>query len=439
MISRYTLPDMAAIWSDEHRYSTWLEVELLALEGMEQEGVVPAGVAAAVRSKAISNPARADELERELKHDVIAFLTSVAEVAGPDARFLHRGMTSSDLIDTAFAVQLGEAGDLIQNMCEKVLVALRELALAHKFTICIGRSHGIHAEPTTFGLKVLSWYAELQRWLCSFSGAIRDIRTGKIAGAVGTYHSVSPAVEQYVLSRLGLQPESVPSQIVHRDRHARFFNELALLGASVERIAVELRHLQRTEVREVEEGFSKGQKGSSAMPHKKNPISAENITGLARLLRGYAHATIENVPLWHERDISHSSVERVVAPDSCIVAHYMLHRLHGLITGLQVFPERMQSNLELLRGTIFSGSVLIALTDAGISREEAYRIVQRHAHDAIHEGSAARSFHERILSDDTALQALGRERIDEIFDVQRHTRAVEVIFGRVLMSAGTIV
>lgn len=430
MISRYTLPEMAAIWSDEHRSATWLEVELLALEGMAREGLVPAGVAEAVRAKAVANPARADELERELKHDVIAFLTSVAEVVGPDARFLHRGMTSSDLIDTAFAVQLGEAGNLIQGSCAEVLTAVRELAEAHRYTVCIGRSHGIHAEPTTFGLKVLSWHAELQRWSDSFTEALRAIRTGKIAGAVGTYHSVSPSVEAYVLGRLGLQPEAVPTQIVHRDRHARFFSSLALLGASVERIAVELRHLQRTEVREVEEGFSKGQKGSSAMPHKKNPISAENITGLARLLRGYALSTIENVALWHERDISHSSVERVVAPDACIVAHYMLHRLKSLISGLVVFPERMQENLELLRGTIFSGSVLIALADAGMSREDAYRLVQRHAHEALMLGGA--TFQERLLGDDDAIRALGREQIDALFDLRRHMEHVETIFARVL-------
>lgn len=430
MISRYTLPEMAAIWSDEHRYATWLEVELLALEGMAQEGVIPKEIAETVRAKAVANPARADELERELKHDVIAFLTSIAEVVGPEARYLHRGMTSSDLIDTAFAVQLGEAGDLIQAACGEVLNAVRELADAHRYTVCIGRSHGIHAEPTTFGLKVLSWYAELQRWSDSFAEALLTVRTGKIAGAVGTYHSVSPSVEAYVLGRLDLQAEAVPTQIVHRDRHARFFSSLALLGASVERIAVELRHLQRTEVREVEEGFSKGQKGSSAMPHKKNPISAENITGLARLLRGYAVSTIENVPLWHERDISHSSVERVVAPDACIVAHYMLHRLKTLISGLVVFPERMRENLGLLRGTIYSGSVLIALADGGMSREDAYRLVQRHAHDALTQGGL--TFHERLLGDDDAIRVLGQPQIDALFDINRHTRHVETIFSRVL-------
>ncbi len=431
MIPRYSRPEMTAIWSDSHRYEIWLRVEILALEGMVREGIVPVYILDAVKSRAVCNPARADELEREVKHDVIAFLTSIVETVGPEARYLHRGMTSSDLVDTSLAVQLSEASQLIVDGTQQVLSVLKELAVRYKYSVCIGRSHGVHAEPTTFGIKVLSWYAEIKRWLRSFEEAVREIRVGKIAGAVGTYHSISPKIEEFVLSSLGLRAEDVPSQIVHRDRHARFFSTLSLLGASVERIAVELRHLQRTEVREVEEGFSKGQKGSSAMPHKKNPITSENLCGLVRLLRGYALAAVENVALWHERDISHSSVERVICPDACIIADFMLHRLRALLAGLVVHEDKMLENLNLLRGTVFSGTTLILLADSGMTREQAYALVQQHALAALAGGA---TFQERMSSDPAVAQALGTEGLAQAFAIERHTAHVGTIFERVLGS-----
>lgn len=420
---------MTAIWSDESRLQIWLEVETLALEKMADEGLAPKEAAVAVRARAKVDPKRAFEIEEEVKHDVIAFLTAVSETVGPEARFLHRGMTSNDLLDTSFAVQLKRAGVLILAELDRALTAVRERAEEFRYTPTVGRSHGIHAEPTTFGIKLISWYAELRRARRRIVAALEEVSVGKIAGAVGTYASVPPAVEAHVLQKLGLRAEAVPSQIVHRDRHAAFFNALAVLGSSIERAAVEVRHLQRTEVREAEERFTKGQKGSSAMPHKRNPILSENITGLARLLRGYAVTALENVPLWHERDISHSSAERVIAPDATIIAHFMLHRFSSLVEGLVVYPERMQANLDLTRGLVFSGSLLIALADSGMKREDAYRVVQTHALAAWEGGASLR---DRIETDAEIAQVFSKEKIADIFDIRRHFAHVDMIFQRAI-------
>jgi adenylosuccinate lyase len=429
MIPRYSRPEMSALWSEETKLNIWLEVETLALEAMARRGVVPADAAKVVRAKGATNPARAREIEDQVKHDVIAFLTSVAETIGPEARFMHRGMTSNDLLDTALGVQFKRAGDLLLAGVARVRSSIKKRAEEFRYTPCVGRSHGIHGEPTTFGLKLISWYAEIGRAERRLKDALKEVCVGKIAGAVGTFASVSPEVESEVLKSLGLMAEAVPSQVVHRDRHAAFFSALALLGASIERAVVEIRHLQRTEVREAEERFSAGQKGSSAMPHKRNPIASENITGLCRLLRGYLVSALENVPLWHERDISHSSVERVIIPDAFIVTDYMLDRFAGLIDGLVVYPERMMENLNLTRGLVFSGTLLIALSDKEMKREDAYRVVQTHAL-AAWEGGA--TFRERVESDAEITRQLSAAEIADVFDLKRHTAHVDYIFSRAL-------
>jgi adenylosuccinate lyase len=429
MIPRYSRKEMADIWTDESRFKIWLEVETLALEGMVLEGLAPQSALDAVKTKGKFNTARVLEIEEEVKHDVIAFLTNVAEYAGPDARYLHRGMTSSDLLDTSFAIQLRNAGELILNDLDDALKAIKSKAEEHKFTPCIGRSHGIHAEPTTFGIKLISWYAELKRQKLRFAQAVKSVSAGKIAGAVGTFASIPPKVEEYVFDKLGLSAEAVPSQIVHRDRHAEYFCALAQIGSSIERFAVEVRHLQRTEVREAFEEFSKGQKGSSAMPHKKNPILSENLCGLARLLRGYAQIALENVALWHERDISHSSAERVIAPDATIIMDFMLQRFKKLVSGLVVYPEQMMNNLNLTRGTVYSGTLLLALVDNGFTREDAYKLVQTHALAAWEGGADLR---ERVLADKDIVSKLGLDNIERVFDIKRHFAHVDYIFSRAL-------
>ncbi|NMC64234.1 MAG: adenylosuccinate lyase [SAR324 cluster bacterium] len=434
MIPRYSRPEMQAIWSDESKYSIWLEVELLALKKMTELGLAPKGSYESVSKKARFDVARIQEIEAEVKHDVIAFLTCVVESAGPEAAYLHRGMTSSDLLDTSFAVQLSRSGDLLRKGLLEVIDTLKERALEFKDTPCIGRSHGIHAEPTTFGLKLLNWYAELHRHLKRFDAALSEVKVGKIAGAVGTYGSLDPAIEAYVMEQLGLRPETVPTQIVARDRHAVFFNELALLATSIERCTVEIRHLQRTEVREAEEEFTRGQKGSSAMPHKRNPILSENLSGLARLIRGYAQTAMENVVLWHERDISHSSAERVIAPDACILMDFMLSRFKKLAGGLKVYPERMKANLESTRGLIFSGALLVALVEAGMQREDAYRIVQKHALDAWESEPGLR---ERVEKDPSITLHISKAKLDEVFDVKSQLKHVDFIFNRALKNEMT--
>jgi adenylosuccinate lyase len=429
MIPRYSHPEMLALWGEENKYKTWIEVELLAAEGMEKVGLIPSGTAASIRAKASIDVERILQIEDEVKHDVIAFLTSLAEQVGEPARFLHRGMTSSDLLDTSLAVLLKQAGGLILKEIDGLLARLKERAYEFKLTPTIGRSHGIHAEPTTFGVKLASFYAEIQRRRIVVEAALKAVSVGKLAGAVGTYASLPPAVEAYVFEKLGLISETVPSQIVHRDRHAEFFSSLALLGCSLERIAVEIRHLQRTEVGEVEESFSKGQKGSSAMPHKKNPILCENLTGLARLLRSYSQAALENVPLWHERDISHSSVERVIAPDACTTCHFMLVRMQQVIAGLVVHPERMKENLDSSRGLVYSGTLLIALADKGIAREEAYRIVQRNALSCWQD-RAGPDFLTRLKEDAEVRKFLTEGEIGALFDIEKHLHHVDTLFER---------
>ncbi len=376
MIPRYSRPLMAAIWEPENRFRIWLDIEAYACEAQARLGVIPESAARAVREKGAFEVARIDEIERETRHDVIAFLTNVAEHVGPEARFMHQGMTSSDVLDTCLAVQLKQAADILLDDLDKLLDALKRRAVEHKYTPTVGRSHGIHAEPTTFGLKLAGHWAEFARNRERLQAARREIATCAISGAVGTFANIDPSVEEYVAEKLGLMPEPVSTQVIPRDRHAAFFMTLALIAAGIERLATEIRHLQRTELREAEEYFAPGQKGSSAMPHKRNPVLSENLTGLARLIRSHVTPALENVALWHERDISHSAVERIIAPDATIALDFALARLTGLIERLVVYPERMRENLELLGGLVDSQRVLLALTQAGMSREDAYRVVQ---------------------------------------------------------------
>ncbi len=429
MIARYSRKEMAALFADEERYRTWLEVELAVAKAMERRGEIPRGVTARLREHARIDAARIDELEETLRHDVIAFLTQVGETAGADARYLHLGMTSSDLVDTALALTLTRAIDLLAKELEALRETVRGMALRYKETPMVGRTHGVHAEPITFGLKILVWYEELGRARGRIARAREAVAVGKLSGAVGTLAHVSPELEEQVLGALGLKPEPAATQVVQRDRHAELLSALALLGASLERIAVEIRHLQRTEVLEAEEPFREGQKGSSAMPHKRNPVRCERVTGLARLLRANAHAALENVALWHERDISHSSVERVIVPDSFLLADFMTSEMRGVLAGLHVYPDRMLQNLGLTRGLVYSQRVLLALTTAGIAREEAYAIVQRHAMEAWKGGPDLRS---RLAADPAVTRLLKREDLEACFDPKYFLRNVNQIFDRIL-------
>ena len=428
MIPRYTRPEMAKIWEPENRFRIWLEIETLACEKQADLGVIPADAVKVIRQKGAFDIARIDAIEAEVKHDVIAFLTSVAEHVGPEARFIHQGMTSSDVLDTCLSVQLTQAADELLADLDMVLAAIKKRAMEHKDTVCIGRSHGIHAEPVTFGLKLASWYAEMDRNRRRLAAARKNIATGAISGAVGTFANIDPAVEDYVCEKLGLQPEPVSTQVIPRDRHAEYFSVLAIIASSIERIAVEIRHLQRTEVLEAEEFFSKGQKGSSAMPHKRNPILTENLTGQARYIRSFAIPAMENVALWHERDISHSSVERYIGPDATVALDFSLRRLSGLIEKLVVYPENMLKNLNQMRGLVFSQKILLDLTQAGVSREEAYRMVQRNAMKVWQEG---KDFQEELLADNDVVTALGAAKIRESFDLNYHLKHVDTIFERV--------
>lgn len=428
MIPRYTRPQMAEIWSDENRFKIWLDIEIFATEGQEKVGVVPKGTGAKIRKQAKFEVERIHAIEAETKHDVIAFLTNVAEYVGEPARFLHQGMTSSDVLDTCLNVQLVQATDMMIDGIKELLKAIKKRAQEHKMTVCMGRSHGIHAEPVTMGLKFASFYAEFDRNLARLKAARDEIATGAISGAVGTFANIDPKVEAYVVKKLGLKAEPVSTQVIPRDRHAMFFATLGVIASSIERLSTEIRHLQRTEVREAEEYFSKGQKGSSAMPHKRNPVLSENLTGLARLIRGYSIPAMENVALWHERDISHSSVERVIAPDACIAMDFALARLTGLMKNLVIYEDACDENLNQLKGLIFSQRVLLALTQAGVSREDAYVLVQRNAMQVWQKKIA---FLELLQGDKDVTKHLPKDQLAKLFDMKYHTKHVNTIFKRV--------
>jgi len=434
MISRYARPAMQKIWDPENKFALWLRIEILACEAYHQMGRIPAESLKHIQESSSFSIERIDELEKTLHHDVIAFLTAVGETLGEDARFMHLGMTSSDVLDTALACQLSQAADLILSGVDGLMAEVKKKALEHRDTIMIGRSHGIHAEPTTFGLKMALWYEELRRDRQRIVSARKSVATGKLSGAVGTYATLPPEVEAYVCGKLGLEPAPVSTQIVQRDRHAEFFCALAILASSMEKFAVEIRHLQRTEVREAEEFFAEGQKGSSAMPHKRNPILSENVSGLARLVRGYALAAMENIPLWHERDISHSSVERVIAPDSTILIDFMLHRMTSLIGRLKVYPDRMKRNLALTRGLFFSQELLLRLVDTGMSRDEAYRLVQGHAM-AVWDGEEE-DLKTRVSRDPVVQERLSPEEVEDVFRLERFIRHARTIFDRVFGKEG---
>ena len=426
MIPRYARPEMVNIWEPETRFSIWLDIETHAMDAMADLGIVPAEAAKAIREKGAFDVNRIDEIEREVKHDVIAFLTSLAEHVGEEARFVHQGMTSSDVLDTCFNVQLTRASDILLADLDALLAALKTRAMEHKMTPCIGRSHGIHAEPTTFGLKLAQAYAEFERCKNRLLAARKEIAVCAISGAVGTFANIDPAVEAHVAKAMGLSVEPISTQVIPRDRHAMFFATLGVIASTMERLAVEIRHLQRTEVLEAEEYFSPGQKGSSAMPHKRNPVLTENLTGLARLVRGMALPAMENVALWHERDISHSSVERMIGPDATITLDFALARLTAVVEKLVVYPDRMQKNLDLLGGLVHSQRVLLALTQAGTSREDAYRIVQQNAMP-VWRGEG--QFLELLKADKEV--TLSDEELEALFNLDYHFKHVDDIFARV--------
>lgn len=419
---------MTYIWSPENRFRKWLDIEILACEALAAQGRIPPESLKAIKERAGFDIQRIDEIEETVKHDVIAFLTSVSEKVGEDARYIHMGLTSSDVLDTSLAVLLKEASEILIADVDDLLVVLKEKAFTYKDTVMIGRSHGIHAEPITFGLKMALWYQEMERNRARLVSARETVSYGKIAGAVGTFSFIDPGVETYVCERLGLKPAPISTQIVQRDRHAEYFTALAITAASIEQFSTEIRHLQRTEVREAEEFFSPGQKGSSAMPHKRNPVLSENLTGLARLMRSYALASMEDVALWHERDISHSSVERVIGPDATILLDFMLSRFTGVVKNLLVYPERMLANLNMTRGLVFSQMVLLKCVEKGMSREDSYAIVQRNAMKSWREGM---DFKGLLLGDEEVMAAVSKEDIDGVFRLENFLRHVDFIFNRI--------
>ncbi|MBD1866283.1 adenylosuccinate lyase [Cyanobacteria bacterium FACHB-471] len=428
MIERYTLPEMGNLWTETYKLKTWLQVEIAVCEAQAELGYIPAEAVETIKAKADFDPQRVLEIEAEVRHDMIAFLTNVNEYVGDVGRYIHLGLTSSDVLDTALALQLVASLDVLLGQLEALIQAIRYQAQQHRDTVMIGRSHGIHAEPITFGFKLAGWLAEVLRHrdrLCRLHG---QIAVGKISGAVGTYANIDPQVEAIACQNLGLEPDTASTQVVSRDRHADFVQTLALVTASIERFSVEIRNLQRTDVLEVEEFFAKGQKGSSAMPHKRNPIRSERLTGMARIVRGHAVAAIENVALWHERDISHSSVERVILPDACILTHYMLVEITDLVKNLLVYPENMQRNMNRYGGVVFSQKVLLALVDKGLSREEAYAVVQSCAHTAWNTPSG--DFHELITQNPTVTAHLSAEEIEACFDPQQHLKHLDTIYQR---------
>ncbi|MGD0275330.1 MAG: adenylosuccinate lyase [Syntrophales bacterium] len=428
MIPRYSREKMTRIWGPENRYQKWLDIEILACEAMAEMGRIPRDSLINIKQRAAFDIKRIEEIEQKTKHDVIAFLTSVTEKVGEDGRFIHMGLTSSDILDTSFALLLKDSADILLDDMEKLLKVLKDKAILHKETIMIGRSHGIHAEPITFGLKMALWFEEMRRNKIRMERAKESISVGKISGAVGTYSFIDPMVEKYVCDKLGLHPAPVSSQIIQRDRHAEYFGALAITASSIDKFAQEIRHLQRTEVREAEEYFSPGQKGSSAMPHKRNPVLSENLSGLARLMRSYAMASLENVPLWHERDISHSSVERVIGPDANVLMDFMLTRFEGIIEKLIVYPERMAANINMTHGVIFSQMMLLALIEKGMTREDAYAVVQGNAMESWQKGAF---FRDLLLNDKTVMSYLSAVEMNRIFQVRNFLVNIDFIFKRI--------
>ena len=429
MIERYSRKEIKSIWEDYNRYSIWLEIELAAAEAMEKLKIIPKGVVKKVRSKAKINPKRILQIENKVKHDIIAFLTSITERAGKEARYLHKGMTSSDVLDTCFNLQLKQSGEILLKDINQLLQSIKKQALKHKFTLCIGRSHGIHAEPITFGLKMLTFYQEFLRNKKRLENSIKEISTCAISGAVGTFANIDPRVEAYVAKKLRLSVEPISTQIIPRDRHAQYFSTLGIIASSIERFAIEIRHLQRTEVLEVEEFFGKKQKGSSAMPHKRNPILSEKLTGLARLIRSSVVPALENVALWHERDISHSAVERNIGPDATIGLDFALNRLSNVVKNLNVYPKNMKKNLDITNGIFFSQRVLLELTNVGFTREESYKIVQKNAMQAWKENS---SFYDKIVSDKKITNKIPVNKLKKLFNFSYHTKKIDIIFKRSL-------
>ena len=428
MIARYTRPEMGRIWSEENGFQKWLDVEILAAEALSRLGKVPIAAVARIQKKARFDVKRIREIEAEVKHEIIAFLSAVAESIGDDARYLHVGMTSSDVMDTALAIQFKEASAILEQDLKDLMQVLRRQAHKYKRTVMIGRTHGVHAEPITFGLKLALWYQEMARHRERFKKAVEDICVGQISGAVGTFAQISPKVEAYVCRKSGLKPALISNQIIQRDRHAFYFATLAIIASSLEKFAVEIRHLQRTEVQEAEEPFTQGQKGSSAMPHKRNPILSENVSGMARLMRSYSLAAMENVPLWHERDISHSSVERVIAPDATIALDFMLRRMTYVIGNICVYPENMKRNLEKSGGAVYSEKILLALVDKGVARDTAYRMVQKHALKIGRDGGDLKR---ELVSDPEIGRYLSAKEIDAVWGVEHHLAQVDFIFRRV--------
>ncbi|HZG59711.1 adenylosuccinate lyase [Bacillus alveayuensis] len=427
MIERYTRPEMGAIWTEENRFKAWLEVEILACEAWAELGVIPKEDVELIRKNASFDIQRIKEIEEETRHDVVAFTRAVSETLGEERKWVHYGLTSTDVVDTALSYLLKQANEILLRDLENFIQVLKEKAQEHKYTVMMGRTHGVHAEPTTFGLKMALWYAEMQRNLERFKQAAETVRVGKISGAVGTYANIDPFVEKYVCEKLGLEPAPISTQTLQRDRHAHYMATLALIATSIEKFAVEIRGLQKSETREVEEFFAKGQKGSSAMPHKRNPIGSENMTGMARVIRGYMLTAYENVPLWHERDISHSSAERIILPDATIALNYMLNRFTNIVKNLTVFPENMKRNMDRTLGLIYSQRVLLALIDTGMTREEAYDLVQPKAMEAWEKQVPFRSL---IEADETITSRLTKEQIDDCFDYNYHLKHVDTIFER---------
>ncbi|MCT7981969.1 adenylosuccinate lyase [Laspinema sp. A4] len=428
MIERYTLPEMGALWTETYKFKTWLEVELAVCDAQAELGYIPASAVEEIKAKANFDPKRILEIEAEVRHDVIAFLTNVNEYVGEAGRYIHLGLTSSDVLDTALALQMVASLDLLLSELETAIAAIRYQAQQHRDTVQIGRSHGIHAEPITFGFKLAGWLAEMLRHRDRLVRVRSDIAVGKISGAVGTYANIEPRIEEIACQKLGLEPDTASTQVISRDRHADFLQHLALLAASIERFAVEIRNLQRTDVLEVEEYFSKGQKGSSAMPHKRNPIRSERLTGMARIVRGHAGTALENVALWHERDISHSSVERVILPDACILTHFMLREISELVKNLQVYPENMKRNMNVYGGVIFSQRVMLTLVEKGMNREAAYKVVQSCAHQAWNQPDG--DFHGAIVKDPTVTENLSPKEIEDCFDPKYQLRHLDTVYQR---------